>query len=170
MYYMDNGYYTSALPGTQAYYDYWDSEMHKCLYGHTIDGVTVTGNHYFYLNYCPIDRSVKEVLPDGTEIARRDRSFPAFYDGDWKYFVAVDRCRKENKHMTVLKARRKGYSYKAAAMLARNYFFVRNSKNYVFAGQKEYIIGDGLLSKTWEILSFVDDNTAWTQPRLKIEK
>ena len=166
-FYMDNGYYTSALPGTQAYYDYWDSEMHKCLYGHTIDGVTVTGNHYFYLNYCPIDRSVKEVLPDGTEIARRDRSFPAFYDGDWKYFVAVDRCRKENKHMTVLKARRKGYSYKAAAMLARNYFFVRNSKNYVFAGQKEYIIGDGLLSKTWEILSFVDDNTAWTQPRLK---
>jgi hypothetical protein len=167
MCYIDNGYYTSALPGTQAYYDYWDSEMQKCLYGYTVDGDTVTGNHYFYLNYCPIDRSVKEVLPDGTEIARRDRSFPAFYDGDWKYFTAVDRCRKENKHMTVLKARRKGYSYKAAAMLARNYFFVRNSKNYVFAGQKEYIIGDGLLSKTWEILSFVDDNTAWTQPRLK---
>tara|TARA_R110002012_G_scaffold4712_1_gene21694 strand:+ start:2763 stop:4727 length:1965 start_codon:yes stop_codon:yes gene_type:complete len=167
MCYIDNGYYTSALPGTQTYYDYWDSEMQKCLYGHTVDGDTVTGNHYFYLNYCPIDRSVKEVLPDGTEIARRDRSFPAFYDGDWKYFTAVDRCRKENKHMTVLKARRKGYSYKAAAMLARNYFFVRNSKNYVFAGQKEYIIGDGLLSKTWEILSFVDDNTAWTQPRLK---
>ena len=29
--------------------------------------------------------------------------------------------------MIVLKARRKGYSYKAGAMLARNYFFVRNS-------------------------------------------
>jgi len=165
--YIQNGYYTSALPGTQAYYDYWDSEKRKCIYGHVIDNVAITGNHYFYLNYCPIDRSVKEILPDGTEIARRDRSFPAFYDGDWKYFTAVDTCRKQNKHMTVLKARRKGYSYKAAAMLARNYFFVRNSKNYVFAGQKEYIIGDGLLSKAWEILSFVDDNTAWTQPRLK---
>ena len=31
--------------------------------------------------------------------------------------------------MIVLKARRKGYSYKAGSMLARNYFFVRNSKN-----------------------------------------
>ena len=165
--YIKNGHYTSALPGTQAYYDYWDGEMRRCLYGYTAEDITITGNHYFYLNYCPIDRSVKEILPDGTEIARRDRTFPAFYDGDWKYFTAVDKCRKENKHMTVLKARRKGYSYKAAAMLARNYFFVRNSKNYVFAGQKEYIIGDGLLSKTWEILSFVDDNTAWTQPRLK---
>ena len=165
--YMENGYYTSAMPGTQAYYDYWDEEKTRCLYGYTAGDISITGNHYFYLNYCPIDRSVKEILPDGTEIARRERTFPAFYDGDWKYFTAIDTCRKENKHMTVLKARRKGYSYKAAAMLARNYFFIRNSKNYVFAGQKEYIIGDGLLSKTWEILSFVDDNTAWTQPRIR---
>jgi hypothetical protein len=52
-------------------------------------------------------------------------------------------------------------------MLARNYFLMRNSKNYVFASQKEYLIGDGLLSKAWDFLSFIDDNTAWTQPRLR---
>jgi len=52
-------------------------------------------------------------------------------------------------------------------MLARNYFLIRNSKNYVFAEQKEYLIGDGLLSKTWDFLNFIDDNTAWTQPRLR---
>ena len=170
--YMEHGYYTNALPNTKEYYDYWDKERHRCVYGYTVgegqdDEIVITGNHYFYLNYCPIDRSVDEELPDGTIIARRERTFPAFYDGDWKYFTAIDRCRRENKHMTVLKARRKGYSYKAAAMLARNYFHIRNSKNYVFAGQKEYLIGDGLLSKAWEILSFVDDNTAWTQPRLR---
>ena len=170
--YMEHGYYTNALPNTKEYYDYWDRERHRCVYGYTVgegqdDEIVITGNHYFYLNYCPIDRSVDEELPDGTTIARRERTFPAFYDGDWKYFTAIDRCRRENKHMTVLKARRKGYSYKAAAMLARNYFHIRNSKNYVFAGQKEYLIGDGLLSKAWEILSFVDDNTAWTQPRLR---
>ena len=172
LHYMKHGYYTSAIPNTKDYYDYWDSERRRCIYGYTVnegqkDELVITGNHYFYLNYCPIDRSVDEELPDGTVIARRERTFPAFYDGDWKYFTAIDQCRKENKHMTVLKARRKGYSYKAAAMLARNYFHIRNSKNYVFAGQKEYLIGDGLLSKAWEILSFVDDNTAWTQPRLR---
>ena len=170
--YMEHGYYTNALPNTKEYYDFWDRERHRCVYGYTAgegqdDEIVITGNHYFYLNYCPIDRSVDEELPDGTIIARRERTFPAFYDGDWKYFTAIDTCRRENKHMTVLKARRKGYSYKAAAMLARNYFHIRNSKNYVFAGQKEYLIGDGLLSKAWEILSFVDDNTAWTQPRLR---
>ena len=165
--YMKHGHYTSALPGTKDYYEYWDEEKKRCLYGYSTGDIEITGNHYFYLNYCPIDRSVDEELPDGTIIARRERTFPAFYDGDHKYFTAVDTARRTDKHLVVLKARRKGYSYKAAAMLARNYFLIRNSKNFVFAGQKEYLIGDGLLSKAWEILSFVDDNTAWTQPRLR---
>lgn len=164
--YLDKGYYTDAIDGTKEYYDFWDRERDRCLYGFEINGVRITGYHYFYLNYCPIDRAVDEVLPDGTVQARRERTFPAFYDGDYDYFHAVDKCRKENKHMSVLKARRKGFSYKAGSMLARNYFHLRNSKNFVFAEQKEYLIGDGLLSKTWDFISFVDDNTAWTQPRL----
>jgi len=161
--YLEYGFYTDAIPGTKEYYDYWDEEKRRCLQGYE----DITGYHYFYLNYCPIDRVVDEFLEDGTKIARRERTFPAFYDGDYEYFHAIDKCRRENKHMVVLKARRKGFSYKAGSMLARNYFLMRNSKNYVFASQKEYLIGDGLLSKAWDFLSFIDDNTAWTQPRLR---
>lgn len=164
--YLKQGYYTDALAGTKEYFDFWDRERNRCLYGFEVNGVRITGYHYFYLNYCPIDRAVDEVLPDGTVQARRERTFPAFYDGDYEYYHAVDQCRKENKHMSVLKARRKGFSYKAGSMLARNYFHIRNSKNFVFAEQKEYLTGDGLLSKTWDFISFIDDNTAWTQPRL----
>lgn len=164
--YLEHGYYSDALDGTKEYYDFWDRERDRCLYGFEVNGVRITGYHYFYLNYCPIDRAVDEVLPDGTVQARRERTFPAFYDGDYHYYHAVDNCRKENKHMSVLKARRKGFSYKAGSMLARNYFHLRNSKNFVFAEQKEYLTGDGLLSKTWDFISFIDDNTAWTQPRL----
>jgi hypothetical protein len=172
MYFLEHGYYTQAIPGTKDYYDFWDKEKKRCLYGYTADEGTddalyVTGFHYFYLNYCPIDRAVDEIMPDGSTQARRERTFPAFYDGDYEYFHEVEAARKDNKHMIVLKARRKGYSYKAGSMLARNYFFVKNSKNFVFAGQKEYLIGDGLLSKAWEFLSFIDDHTAWAQPRLR---
>lgn len=162
-----NGHYTSSLPGTKDYYEYWDREKKRCMYGYSVDDLSVTGFHYFYLNYCPIDRAVDEELPDGTTQSRRERTFPSFYDGDHKYFHEIDKARAENKHMIVLKARRKGYSYKAGSMLARNYFFVKNSKNFVFAAQKEYLIGDGLLSKAWEFLSFIDDHTAWAQPRLR---
>jgi hypothetical protein len=160
------GYYTDAIPGTKEYYEFWDEEARRCVQGYTVDGVRVTGYHYFYLNYCPIDRAVDAYLADGTKIAQRERTFAAFYDGDYKYYHVVDECRRTNKHLPVLKARRKGYSYKSAAMLVRNYYHLRNSKNFVFAEQKEYLIGDGILSKAWDFISFVDDNTAWTQPRL----
>jgi len=172
LHFLEFGYYTQSLPGTKDYYDFWDEEKKKCLYGYTADKDTddelhVTGFHYFYLNYCPIDRAIDEIMPDGSMQAKRERTFPAFYDGDYEYFHEIDIARSKNKHMIVLKARRKGYSYKAGSMLARNYFFVKNSKNFVFAGQKEYLIGDGLLSKAWEFLSFIDDHTAWAQPRLR---
>ena len=143
--FLEYGHYTEALPGTREYYDFWDEEKKRCMYGYSID----------------------EELPDGTIQSKRERSFPRFYDGDWDYFQEIDKARASNKHMIVLKARRKGYSYKAGSMIARNYFFVKNSKNFVFAAQKEYLIGDGLLSKAWEFLSFIDDNTAWAQPRLR---
>jgi len=162
-----SGHYTTALPGTREYYEFWDEEQKRCMYGYEVDELHITGFHYFYLNYCPIDRAVDEIMPDGTIQARRERTFPRFYDGDYEYFHEIDKARAQNKHMIVLKARRKGYSYKAGSMLARNYFFVRNSKNFVFASSKEFLIGDGLLSKAWEFLSFIDDHTAWAQPRLR---
>ena len=165
--FIELGHYTTSLPGTKDYYDFWDEEKKRCLYGYKIGNLHVTGFHYFYLNYCPIDRAVDEQLPDGSIQSKRERTFPRFYDGDWEYFQEIDKARLNNKHMIVLKARRKGYYYKAGSMLARNYFFVRNSKNFVFASQKEYLIGDGLLSKSWEFLSFIDDHTAWSQPRLR---
>lgn len=165
--FMEFGYYTDAIPETKAYYDYWDMEKYRCLYGYEVNGIKISGYHYFYLNYCIIDRAVEEKLEDGSIRNKRERTFPAFYDGDYEYFTAVDKCRKEDRHMVVLKARRKGFSYKAGSMMARNYFLVKNSKNFVFASDKQYLIGDGILSKTWDLLSFIDDNTAWTQPRLK---
>jgi hypothetical protein len=165
-YFLKHNFYCEHLEGTKAYFDFWDEEKRRCLQGYEVDGVKITGYHYFYLNYCPIDRAVDQEMDDGTVIAVRERTFPAFYDGDYEFFHAMDDCRKSNSHLTVLKARRKGYSYKAGSMMARNYFHLRNSKNFVFASDKQYLTGDGILSKTWDFISFIDDHTAWTQPRL----
>ena len=160
-----NKRYTLHPEGTPAYFDFWDEEKHRCLEGYTTPegDITITGYHYFYLNYCRI-----RVAKKGVKHASRTTTFPRFYDSDYDYFEAVDRARDNGEHLTVLKARRKGYSYKAGAMMCRNYFHIRHSKNFVFAGQKTYLSGaDGILSKTFEIMNFVDANTAWTQPRLK---
>ena len=54
--FLKTGAYTTALPGTKEYYEHWDEERSRCLYGYTVDKETdtefkVTGFHYFYLNY-----------------------------------------------------------------------------------------------------------------------
>ena len=69
--YLELGFYTDAIPGTKEYYDYWDEQRKRCLEGYK----DLTGYHYFYLNFCPIDRVVDDYLADGTKIARRDRTF-----------------------------------------------------------------------------------------------
>ena len=86
--FMDKGYYTSALPGTKDYYDFWDEEKKRCLYGYTVDEGTedelcVTGFHYFYLNYCPIDRAVDETLPDGGNTIQHYADVALEYEGEY---------------------------------------------------------------------------------------
>jgi len=148
---------------------HWDREVDRCLHGYTApNGVYITGYHYFYLNYCPIDRAVDVENNEGETVSKRENTFPAFYDGDFLYFGIIDLARKMNKHLNLLKARRKGYSYKNASLCARNYYHVKRSKNFVLAGDSKYLEGkDAILNKAWEFMSHVDEYTPWGQPKLK---
>ena len=56
-------------------------------------------------------------------------------------------------------------SYKGAAMLCRNYYLVPNSKSYVYASNKQYLTDDGILTKAWDYLDFIDEHTAWGKKR-----
>lgn len=157
--------------GTTEYTKFWDRETDRCLNGYTApDGDWISGYNYFYLNYCPILRLVEEEYIDryGNKRKRRirDREFADFYDYDYYYFMYVQECEDNNAHGTVLKARGKGYSFKGASMLCRNYFLIPGSKSYAVASELEYLTKDGLLNKAWEIMDFIDKHTAWAKKRL----
>lgn len=166
------GYYTSAPRGTTAYKAYWDREKDRCLNGFIAeDGDRITGYNYFYLNYCVILRvvEVEHTLPNGSVVKKQDRiqAFPKYYDFDKAYFDAVELAETSGKHLAVLKARGKGYSFKSASMLCRNYFLIRKSISYAIASEKEFLIKDGLLTKAWDMMSFIDEKTAWSKKRQK---
>ena len=171
-YFNEHGFYTAALEETPEWEDFWDEQVFRCLNGYIVNHGTedefyITGFHYFYLNFFPIFRAVKHKRPDGRIEEKRDFALPRFYDGDWEWFMVVDDAKLSQKNLVCLKARRKGYSYKAAAMLLRNYFLVKGSRNYVIVSKEDYLIKDGIFNKAWPAMSFVDEHTAWTQPRLK---
>lgn len=163
--------YTLAPRGTTDYVKYWERETDRCLNGYTApDGDQITGFHYFYLNYCPIMRLDETEYTDrnGDTRKRRERifDFPKFWDYDYYYFNAVEEAETVGKHMAVLKCRQRGYSFKGAAMLVRNYELIPGSKNFAVASEQKFLVGDGLLTKAWQIMDFIDKNTAWAKQRL----
>ena len=92
-----------------------------------------------------------------------------FTSNDKEIVKAVEEAEKTGKHLAVLKARRKGYSYKISAMMTRNFYLLKESKNYAFADEMEFLTKDGILSKTWSMFDFIDENTAWYKKRQKFD-
>ena len=45
------GNYTDAPPRTKAYDDFWFEEYRRCRDGYTVNGYTITGDNYYFLNY-----------------------------------------------------------------------------------------------------------------------
>lgn len=166
-----HGCYTLAPRGTTDYKKYWDQETERCLNGYTApDGEGITGYNYFYLNYSPIFKLVETEYTDrnGDIRKRRERvlQFPSFWDYDYYYFCAIEEAEQQGKHMAVLKSRQRGYSFKGASMLVRNYMLIPGSKNFAVASEQKFLVGDGLLTKAWQIMDFLDKHTEWAKQRL----
>lgn len=171
IFFQQHGCYTLAPRGTTDYNKYWEQETDRCINGYTApDGEGITGYNYFYLNYSPIMRLKEEEYTDreGNLRKRRQRilEFPSFWDYDYYYFCAIEQAELGGKHMAVLKCRQRGYSFKGGSMLVRNYMLIPGSKNFAIASEQKFLIGDGLLTKAWQIMDFLDKHTAWAKQRL----
>lgn len=168
--FLEVGSYCQYPEGTSEYFKYWDEQMDRCKYGYTADdGDFISGYNYFYLNFCPIQRIIYTTItnPDGSTKVKKTRElqFPDFYDYDYYFFLAVEDAEGAGKHLCALKSRRKGYSYKNAAMACRNYYLIPGSKTYIYASNKQYLTEDGILTKAWDYMDFIDKNTAWGKKR-----
>jgi hypothetical protein len=83
--FLEHGFYCGDPSGSAAYFEYWAEELRRCQNGHTVGDVSITGHHYFYLNYVQIkltNKGNKKIV-----------SFPNFWDGDYEYFWLQDIAR-----------------------------------------------------------------------------
>ena len=173
--YQTNGYYTAIPKGTTEYRKFWDEEYRRCLFGFTSeDGEYISGYFYFYLNYCPILVTSEHTVENrnGTKrtVIKRIRDFPRFYDYDKAYFDAVEYAENVGKHLVVIKRRQAGYSFKGASMLCRNFYLIPDSKSYAIAGENEFLIKDGLLTKAWDLMDWINEHTPWSKKCQKIDQ
>ena len=79
------GYYTADPWGSPGWYEYWEEQRRRMINGHTIGGVTITGDHYFYLNFTQMQKTIGG---RGKKKGRKVKGPPDFWDGDYNYFWA----------------------------------------------------------------------------------
>ena len=182
LHFMKYGYYTSAPVLSPDWVAYWREQLDRCLNGYSVGGCRITGDHYFYLNFCRIK------LTDVVRTARsaeKSVTFPHFWDYDYNYYHSVEIARhgisKEElaklhlevqplfidggRHLMVGKARRKGYSYKNGSICANRYNTVRDSITIIGAFDKKYLYPDGTMSMATNYLSFLNEHTGWAKKR-----
>lgn len=102
------GYYCADPWGSPAWEQYWDEQIKRCSEGYSSGGLTITGNHYGYLNFGQIKltkeflEAEEKVITDKNKDRRqvKDRrgaakvvTFPDFWDLDYNYFHVLDIAR-----------------------------------------------------------------------------
>ena len=163
------GYYCKHDPKSISGRRYWIEQARRSIEGYNIGRDWIPGYFYWYLNFCqiPIAEADDEILLPGADAVRGERvmDFPDFWDGDYDYFHYLEEAEERGLHAAVIKTRRRGYSYKGGAMLNRNFYLIPNSKSYAVAAQEAFLLGDGLLTKAWSHMDFVDTHTPFGKRR-----
>jgi len=190
--FVSNGMYTSLHPkyDRKEYNEFWDREEERCTNGMTLPGrllrdeygnytmqkIHITGEHYGYLNFGQIKRTVEKVVkgalvsPNGELIsksAEKKVTFPDFWDSDFFYFKAKEKAREMGLHMVVGKSRRKGYSYKNGFISANRVNLIRNSTTVLGAFSTSSLYPEGTMTMADNYLQFLNKHTDWKKRRLK---
>lgn len=187
--------------GSPDWFTYWQEQRNRIINGYSVGGVKVTGDHYFYLNFCPI----LKVEDMNAKKSAKITDFPDFWDGDYNYFWAreiafngiVDGLGvpvSESTNLSELykglqlevnieetylnggynlivgKSRRKGYSYKNAAIAVKNYLCYPKALTIFAAYEKKFLYPKGIFTMASNYLNFINANTAWVYPKDVVDK
>jgi hypothetical protein len=146
-------HYTTFIPGSKAYNDFWVERKERCMNGYTVGRYTVTGDHYFFLNYYRLLR-VDSVSETGSG---RGEGFPRFFAEQYKYFHYIALCERLKKDVGALKARGVGFSEIAASLGVRLYTTTPNTICNYTAFSEGYVTK--VLRKCWDQLEFLNTRT-----------
>jgi hypothetical protein len=155
--YNRTGMYTSAIPGTIEYLDFWQGVRDICVEGFTNScGQKITGQHFFYLNFCPI-------LGLNEKTGKKSKIFPRFIDLDYEFFHMIEYCRLNQKSLVAVKGRRQGWSYKAAAICTHEFYFYPDSKAVIGAFFSSF--SQNTMNMVVDNSNFINTNTEFRKQR-----
>lgn len=144
------GCYTKLRPNANPNSEYgkWiREETRRCYEGmiRPSDGEWITGDMYFFLNYCPIQLSKKD--PKNPKKTIRVIDFPRPWEGHYMVFHYLNLARNNGKHAIELASRGRGKSFLGASLLAKRFVLGESEQVnkkvqcVVTASERKYIYG-----------------------------
>ena len=143
------GCYTKLRPNPNPNSEYgkWiRTEIKRCWYGYIrpSDGEWITGDYYYYLNYCPIQLIKK--LPNGQSVRTID--FPRVWDGQYLVHHYLYNARLHGHHASELASRGKGKAHPYDEIV----YTPEGRKQWKDIQVGDYLFGDnGNLTKVLDI-------------------
>lgn len=177
IHYQKYGCYTKLRPNANPNSEFgkWiREETRRCYFGYVreSDGEWITGDMYFFLNYCPIQLTKKD--PNNPKKTIRVVDFPKVWEGHYLVFHYLNEARNQGKHGAELASRGKGKSFLGASLLAKRFILGESpSVNkkvqcVATASERKYIQGaNQLLDMFVYYINFCKLNTQWPSKRLK---
>lgn len=160
-------------PNPNSEYGKWvREEVRRCYEGYIrpSDGAWVTGDMYFFLNYCPIMKAKRSST--NSKKGSRVEGFPDFWEGHFLKFHYMYQARESAKHGSELASRGVGKSFTMAALAAKR-FLMGESKEaskrvetFIASYRKDYLNDDGILNKFESYIDWCAENTEFPRKRL----
>ena len=176
-FYEENGCYSLLKPNSNPNSEYgkwFAEEVRRCRDGYVreADGEWITGQMYWYMNYCQIMLNRKSEI---SGVYLRVEDFPDFWEGIYYRFHYIEQARMLGKHGMELARRGCSKSFSLASMMSHNLILGENSENkrrvttILTAYTKEYLAAkDGTLTKFTPMVDFCAEHTEF--PRLMLKR
>ena len=176
------GNYTDLRPNPNPNSEYgkWiREEIKRCYYGYVreSDGMWVTGDEYFFLNYWPIEQT--EIKKNGKK-GDRIIDFPEVWEGINLRYHYIDQAINGGLYNPncgnngcEISSRIKSKSYTMSAMMGKRFVLGENTKSnkkvkcMATAYQKQYLISDGILNKFQAGIDFLTINTQFPNKKIR---
>ena len=147
------GHYTRFRRNSRSWRAFWKEQFIRCKYGMTSHGYTITGDHYYFLNFYRL-KDLDNVEEAGMG---RQEIFPNFLEGQYEWFHYLKLARKLRMNACMMKARGAGYSEIEASIISNSYNVIKGSINVCTDFAQTQL--DKLLEKVWANINWLYYNT-----------
>lgn len=155
------GHYCTYRFKSKPYNDFWREQYRRCRDGYTVNGYTVTGDNYFFLNFytLPVVDKNKKSGAGTTD------DFPTFFVSQYTFFHYYEMAKRLHLHCALMKARSIGFSEINAAIATNMFITIRQSFTIITC------YDDKKLKRTYRkfthALTFLDSKTDGGMFRLR---